>query len=175
MLQYESGQLIEQLKVTKIEKKAGLGRVQLQSAVAGDVVSIAGPGDAAGIADTIAAPAVTQALDPGPIDPPTLRSAPHIIECCVNIQGKESSNGLLQPYIQGLVATYSCCLLCAGVYTTANSWIADDNHALLHEIYCYFHGRHSHFELTWCRVCCSSAVWSSRPMTRRCLASLARQ
>lgn len=75
VLQYESGQVIEQLKITKIEKKAGLGKVQLQSAVAGDVVSIAGPGDAAGIADTIAAPAVAQALDPGPIDPPTLRWA----------------------------------------------------------------------------------------------------
>ncbi|WIA29502.1 hypothetical protein OEZ86_012003 [Tetradesmus obliquus] len=72
VLQYESGQVIEQLKITRIEKKAGLGKVQLQSAVAGDVVSIAGPGDAAGIADTIAAPAVAQALDPGPIDPPTL-------------------------------------------------------------------------------------------------------
>ena len=73
VLQYESSQVIDQLKITKIEKKAGLGKVQLQSAVAGDVVSIAGPGDAAGIADTIAAPAVEQALDPGPIDPPTLR------------------------------------------------------------------------------------------------------
>jgi GTP-binding protein len=73
VLQYESGQVYDQLKITKIEKKAGLGKVQLQSAVAGDVVSIAGTGYTAGIADTIAAPAVAQALDPGPIDPPTLR------------------------------------------------------------------------------------------------------
>jgi GTP-binding protein len=61
------------LKVTRIEKRAGLGKVQLVSAVAGDVVSLSGAGDAAGIADTIAAPAVEQGLDPGPIDPPTLR------------------------------------------------------------------------------------------------------
>jgi GTP-binding protein len=61
------------LKVTRIEKRAGLGKVQLASAVAGDVVSLSGAGDAAGIADTIAAPAVEQGLDPGPIDPPTLR------------------------------------------------------------------------------------------------------
>jgi GTP-binding protein len=61
------------MKITRIEKRAGLGRVQLQSAVAGDIVSLAGAGDAAGIADTLAAPGVEVALDPGPIDPPTLR------------------------------------------------------------------------------------------------------
>lgn len=66
------------LKVTRIEKRAGLGKVQLQTAVAGDVISLAGAGDAAGIADTIAAPAVEHGLDPGPIDPPTLRSAPQV-------------------------------------------------------------------------------------------------
>eukprot|EP00879_Flechtneria_rotunda_P027547 GHRR01029515.1.p1 GENE.GHRR01029515.1~~GHRR01029515.1.p1 ORF type:complete len:442 (+),score=127.91 GHRR01029515.1:889-2214(+) len=72
VIQHQGGQVIEQLKITRIEKRAGLSKVQVQSAVAGDVVSIAGPGDAAGIADTIAAPAVQHALDPGPIDPPTL-------------------------------------------------------------------------------------------------------
>lgn len=74
VLQHEGGAVTDSsLKVTRIEKRAGLGKVQLQAAVAGDVVSLAGAGDAAGIADTIAAPAVEQALDPGPIDPPTLR------------------------------------------------------------------------------------------------------
>lgn len=63
----------QSLKVTRIEKRAGMGKVQLQVAVAGDVVSLAGAADAAGIADTIAAPGVEVALDPGPIDPPTLR------------------------------------------------------------------------------------------------------
>lgn len=74
VLQHEGAAVTDtSLKVTRIEKRAGLGKVQLQAAVAGDVVSLAGAGDAAGIADTIAAPAVEQGLDPGPIDPPTLR------------------------------------------------------------------------------------------------------
>jgi GTP-binding protein len=60
------------LRVQRIEKRAGLGKVVLSEAVAGDIVSLAGAGDAAGIADTIAAPAVAAALNPGPIDPPTL-------------------------------------------------------------------------------------------------------
>lgn len=76
VLQHEGGTVNDSsLKVTRIEKRAGLGKVQLPAAVAGDVVSLAGAGDAAGIADTIAAPAVEQGLDPGPIDPPTLRWA----------------------------------------------------------------------------------------------------
>ena len=75
VLQYGSQQLIDDLRITRIEKRVGMERVQLQQAVSGDVVSLAGAGDAAGIADTIAAPGVTQGLDPGPIDPPTLRYA----------------------------------------------------------------------------------------------------
>jgi hypothetical protein len=50
-----------------------MGKVQLQEAVAGDIVALAGAGDAAGIADTLAAPGVAAGLDPGRIDPPTLR------------------------------------------------------------------------------------------------------
>lgn len=74
VLQHEGGVVADSsLKITRIEKQAGLGKVSLQAAIAGDVVSLAGAGDAAGIADTIAAPAVDQGLDPGPIDPPTLR------------------------------------------------------------------------------------------------------
>jgi GTP-binding protein len=65
--------VIDELRVTKIEKRVGMTKVQLPEAVAGDIVQLAGPGDAAGIADTIAAPTVTEAIDPGPIDPPTLR------------------------------------------------------------------------------------------------------
>eukprot|EP00775_Hariotina_reticulata_P011018 gene11018-11172_t len=72
VLQHETQQLVDQLKISKIEKRAGVGKVQLQTAVAGDIVSIAGAGDAAGIADTIAAPTVTKALHPGHIDPPTI-------------------------------------------------------------------------------------------------------
>lgn len=83
VLQHEGGAVNDSsLKVTRIEKRAGLGKVQLQAAVAGDVVSLAGAGDAAGIADTIAAPAVEQGLDPGPIDPPTLRWAALVQVAC---------------------------------------------------------------------------------------------
>jgi GTP-binding protein len=82
VLQHEGAAVTDSsLKVTRIEKRAGLGKVQLQAAVAGDVVSLAGAGDAAGIADTIAAPAVEQGLDPGPIDPPTLR----YVYICLNV------------------------------------------------------------------------------------------
>jgi len=66
---------IDDLKVTKIEKRVGMTKVQLAEALAGDIVQLAGTGDAAGIADTIAAPSVAVGLDPGPIDPPTLRCA----------------------------------------------------------------------------------------------------
>jgi GTP-binding protein len=75
VLQHGTSQLVDDLRITRIEKRVGMERVQLQQAVSGDVVSLAGAGDAAGIADTIAAPVVTKGLDPGPIDPPTLRWA----------------------------------------------------------------------------------------------------
>ncbi|KAG2485042.1 hypothetical protein HYH03_016141, partial [Edaphochlamys debaryana] len=58
-------------KVTRIAKRSGMSKIQLEEAVAGDIVSIAGAG-AAGIADTIAAPSVEKPLDPGRVDPPTL-------------------------------------------------------------------------------------------------------
>ncbi|KAI8473301.1 MAG: elongation factor-like protein [Monoraphidium minutum] len=64
--------IVDDLRITKIEKRVGLSKVALSEAVAGDIVQVAGPGDAAGIADTIAAPSVAEPLDPGPIDPPTL-------------------------------------------------------------------------------------------------------
>lgn len=52
-------------------KRSGTGTVELEQAVAGDIVSIAGVA-AAGIADTVAALEVDKALPPGQIDPPTL-------------------------------------------------------------------------------------------------------
>ncbi|KAL4439803.1 hypothetical protein ABPG75_002804 [Micractinium tetrahymenae] len=58
-------------KVTKLMKRSGTGTVEVERALSGDIVSIAGVG-AAGIADTVAAPEVAQALPPGHIDPPTL-------------------------------------------------------------------------------------------------------
>jgi GTP-binding protein len=61
----------EETKVTKIFKRVGLERVPVAEAVAGDIVAVAG--SEAGINDTIAAPSVGEALDPGHVDPPTLR------------------------------------------------------------------------------------------------------
>lgn len=59
-------------KVTKIFKRSGVGKVELDSASAGDVVSIAGAASA-GIADTIGDAELVSPLSPGPIEPPTLR------------------------------------------------------------------------------------------------------
>lgn len=58
-------------KVTKIFKRSGVGKVELDSASAGDVISMTGAA-AAGIADTIGAVDLATALSPGPIEPPTL-------------------------------------------------------------------------------------------------------
>lgn len=59
-------------KVTKIFKRSGVGKVELDSASAGDVVSLAGAASA-GIADTIGDAELAVPLSPGPIEPPTLR------------------------------------------------------------------------------------------------------
>ena len=61
--------------MTKIFKRSGVGKIELDSASAGDVVSIAGAA-AAGIADTIGASDLAAPLSPGPIEPPTLRCLP---------------------------------------------------------------------------------------------------
>ncbi|KAA6417376.1 MAG: elongation factor family [Trebouxia sp. A1-2] len=58
-------------KVTKIFKRSGVGKLELDSASAGDVISMTGAA-AAGIADTIGAVDLAAALSPGPIEPPTL-------------------------------------------------------------------------------------------------------
>jgi GTP-binding protein len=65
--------ITDNLRVTRLEKRAGAGRVvPLVEASAGDVVLLSGAGDFAGIGDTVAAPLVSSPIDPGPIDPPTL-------------------------------------------------------------------------------------------------------
>ncbi|PNW74376.1 hypothetical protein CHLRE_13g606000v5 [Chlamydomonas reinhardtii] len=73
VLSHETGGPVgeAEYKVTRIGKRAGMAKIQLDEAVAGDIVSIAGAGSAA-IADTIANPSVTTLLDPGRVDPPTL-------------------------------------------------------------------------------------------------------
>jgi GTP-binding protein len=65
------GRLVDQGRVSKVLAFRGLERVGLDSASAGDIVSIAGLPDAT-VAQTICAPEVTEPLPAQPIDPPTL-------------------------------------------------------------------------------------------------------
>ncbi|KAL6785388.1 EFG7 [Auxenochlorella protothecoides x Auxenochlorella symbiontica] len=58
-------------KVTKLFKRSGQRTLELQRAVAGDIVSIAGA-PIAGVADTIGDVGLADALPPGQVDPPTL-------------------------------------------------------------------------------------------------------
>lgn len=64
-----------EVRLTKIWKRVGTGRQELEAAGAGDIVSLTGAG-AAAIADTIAGLDRAQPLAPGRIEPPTLRRAP---------------------------------------------------------------------------------------------------
>lgn len=65
------GQKIEQFRVTRIQAFRGLGQQDIDEAVAGDIVSIAGMSKAT-VADTVCALAVNEPLDAQPIDPPTI-------------------------------------------------------------------------------------------------------
>ena len=64
--------LAEEGKLTRIMKRSGTIRIELDSVSTGDIVSIAGMA-AAGIADTVAAITAEKGLDPGNIEPPTMR------------------------------------------------------------------------------------------------------
>ncbi len=66
-----SGQKIEQFRVSKILAFRGLSQQPIETAEAGDIVSLAGMAKAT-VADTIAALAVEEPLDAQPIDPPTI-------------------------------------------------------------------------------------------------------
>ena len=65
------GQKIEQFRVSKILAFRGLGQTEIDEAVAGDIVSLAGMGKAT-VSDTICALAVEEPLEAQPIDPPTI-------------------------------------------------------------------------------------------------------
>ena len=65
------GQKIEQFRVTRIQAFRGLAEQDIDEAMAGDIVSIAGISKAT-VADTICALAVDTALPAQPIDPPTI-------------------------------------------------------------------------------------------------------
>ncbi len=65
------GQKIEQFRVSKILAFRGLAQTEIEEAVAGDIVSLAGMSKAT-VSDTICALAVDEPLDAQPIDPPTI-------------------------------------------------------------------------------------------------------
>jgi GTP-binding protein len=66
-----TGEVIEETRVTKLLAFRGLKRIAIEAAEAGDIVAVAGF-ERASVADTLADPALTQALEARPIDPPTL-------------------------------------------------------------------------------------------------------
>src|SRR6056297_3285674 len=65
------GQKIEQFRVTRIQAFRGLTTQDIEEAVAGDIVTIAGMAKAT-VADTICALAVEEPIEAQPIDPPTI-------------------------------------------------------------------------------------------------------
>jgi GTP-binding protein len=65
------GREVEKGRVSKVLAFRGLERTPIEIAEAGDIVAIAGLEETT-VADTIAAPAVTQPIAAKPIDPPTL-------------------------------------------------------------------------------------------------------
>jgi GTP-binding protein len=65
------GQKIEQFRVTRVQAFRGLSQQDIDEAVAGDIVSLAGMTKAT-VADTICALAVDVPLPAQPIDPPTI-------------------------------------------------------------------------------------------------------
>ncbi len=65
------GGVVETARVTKLLAFRGLERVPVEQVAAGDIIAIAGL-QTATVADTLADPAVTEAIAAPPIDPPTL-------------------------------------------------------------------------------------------------------
>src|SRR5690554_4191229 len=65
------GKVVEKGRITKVLGFRGLEREPVDEGLAGDIVALAGLEDAT-VANTIAVPAVTEALEAKPIDPPTL-------------------------------------------------------------------------------------------------------
>lgn len=68
------GKMVEQGRATQLLAFRGLERSPIEKAQAGDIISIAGLSKAT-VADTLAEPGVTEALQAQPIDPPTLSMA----------------------------------------------------------------------------------------------------
>lgn len=66
-----SGEQIEVGRLTKLQTFSGVERVQVEEAVAGDIISIAGT-KVASVADTICDVSVQEPISSTPIDPPTM-------------------------------------------------------------------------------------------------------
>ncbi|GAB5378415.1 MAG: translational GTPase TypA [Acuticoccus sp.] len=71
------GSLVEQGRVSKVLAFRGLERTPIDEGRAGDIVALSGLQKAT-VADTIVAPAVTEAIPAQPIDPPTLAMTFHV-------------------------------------------------------------------------------------------------
>ena len=67
----QDGQVVETGRINKLLAFRGLERVPIEQAEAGDIIALAGL-EKATVAETVAAPEVTEALPGQPIDPPTL-------------------------------------------------------------------------------------------------------
>ncbi len=65
------GELVENVRLTKLMSFDGVERVPVERAEAGDIICIAGTAKAS-VADTICDPAVTEPIPSTPIDPPTM-------------------------------------------------------------------------------------------------------
>ena len=65
------GEKVESGRLTKLQTFAGVERVPVEKAVAGDIISIAGT-SIASVSDTICDPSVTEPVQSTPIDPPTM-------------------------------------------------------------------------------------------------------
>ena len=66
-----TGQKFEQFRATRIQAFRGLGQADIDEAVAGDIVSLAGMSKAT-VSDTLCALAVDTPIEAQPIDPPTI-------------------------------------------------------------------------------------------------------
>ncbi len=66
-----NGEVVEQFRLTKLQTFAGIERVPVDKAVAGDIISVAGMVETS-VADTICDLSVSQPVASTPIDPPTM-------------------------------------------------------------------------------------------------------
>ncbi len=66
-----NGEVVEQFRLTKLQTFAGIERVPVDKAVAGDIISVAGMVETS-VADTICDLSVSQPIASTPIDPPTM-------------------------------------------------------------------------------------------------------